>query len=210
MTAPPSVSVSMASRGPRAQVCRGVDIRTSSGVLICRGSPWTSSTAPLLKDKETSSPDSTCSWTVLTTTDVAGAEVFVYHEAALPMSRHVSAGDGSVALPLPEENATLLVRAQGYAHSYIENPLEVLQEQHGRIVLQPAFALRGLVTDEAGVPLAGARASIRAALAHSPCSTTEDGRFSFESLLETPDTTIEASVTELLLEASRLHDENRI
>ena len=38
----------------------------------------------------------------------------------------------------------------------------------------------------------------------------QTGRFSFEPLSETPDATIEASVTELLLEASRLHDENLI
>ena len=38
----------------------------------------------------------------------------------------------------------------------------------------------------------------------------ETGRFSFEPLLETPDATIDASVTELLLEASRLHDESLI
>ncbi len=38
----------------------------------------------------------------------------------------------------------------------------------------------------------------------------ETGSFSFEPLSETPDASIDASVTELLLEASRLHDENLI
>jgi pSer/pThr/pTyr-binding forkhead associated (FHA) protein len=40
--------------------------------------------------------------------------------------------------------------------------------------------------------------------------SAKTGRFRFESLGESPEATIEASVTELLLEASRLHDESLI
>ena len=58
---------------------------------------------------------------------VAAAEVFVYHEGGLPMSRHVAAADGSVALPLPEDDATLFVRAHGYALSYIEDVHDMLE-----------------------------------------------------------------------------------
>ena len=113
---------------------------------------------------------------------VAGAEVIVYRDYALPMSRHLSAADGSLTLPLPDEEASLVVRAQGYATRHIEDDLgELLEEQQGRIVLKPAFTLRGLVTDEAGVPLAGVRASLRDDLPRHR-TTTEDGRFSFEAL----------------------------
>ncbi|MFB3067414.1 MAG: hypothetical protein ACE10D_12990, partial [Planctomycetota bacterium] len=86
-----------------------------------------------------------------------------------------------MALPLPKDDVALFVRAQGYALSYIEDAQDVLDEQQGRIVLRLAFTLRGVTTDEAGVPLVGVRASIQERT-HPPRATTEDGRFTFEGL----------------------------